>query len=161
MRAESARRVYSPRRGYGYPNVPALSRARSQDRVGGGGGGRAKASGSEDDQETGGGRVRIRNIEIPEHHFGDVSSSPAGAGRPSTAPAGGRRRTRRSRGRSSGRRSPSHPNYKDDVYLKSKVTLRYVGHPEKDQSLEVSSGLDLSLRNSTATAIQSVARFES
>ena len=132
MRAESARRVYSPRRGYGYPNVPALSRTRSQDRVG-----RAKASGSEDDQETGG-RARIRNIEIPEHHFGDVSSSPAGAGRPSTAPAGGRRRMRRSRGRSSGRRSPSHPNYKDDVYLKSKVTLRYVGHPEKDQSLEVS-----------------------
>ena len=124
MRAESARRVYSPRRGYGYPNVPALSRTRSQDRVGGGGG-RAKASGSEDDQETGGGRVRIRNIEIPEHHFGDVSpvaAMAAGAGRPSTAPAGGRRRMRRSRGRSSGRRSPSHPNYKDDVYLKSKVT---------------------------------------
>ena len=140
MRAESARRVYSPRRGYGYPNVPALNRTRSQDRFGG----RTKASGSEDDQETGGGRVRIRNIEIPEHHFGDVSSSPAGAGRPSTAPAGGRRRTRRSRGRSSGRRSPSHPNYKDDVYLKSKIRLRYVGHPEKEQSLEVSWQMPMS-----------------
>ena len=55
MRAESARRVYSPRRGYGYPNVPALSRARSQDRFS-----RAtKASGSEDDQEAAAGRVRV------------------------------------------------------------------------------------------------------
>ena len=138
MRAESARRVYSPRRGYGYPNVPALNRTRSQDRFVG----RTKASGSEDDQETGGGggRVRIRNIEIPERDFGDMSTSPvAAAGRPSTAPVGGRRRRSRGRRRrSSGRRSPSHPNYKDDVYLKSKVKLRYVGHPEKDQSPEVS-----------------------
>ena len=137
MRAESARRVYSPRRGYGYPNVPALNRTRSQDRFVG----RTKASGSEDDQETGGGggRVRIRNIEIPERDFGDMSTSPVAAGRPSTAPVGGRRRRSRGRRRrSSGRRSPSHPNYKDDVYLKSKVKLRYVGHPEKDQSLEVS-----------------------
>ena len=138
MRAESARRVYSPRRGYGYPNVPALNRTRSQDRFSS----RAatKASGSEDDQETGGGgRVRIRNIEIPERDFGDMSTSPVAAGRPSTAPIGGRRRRSRARRlRSSGRRSPSHPNYKDDVYLKSKVKLRYVGHPEKDQSLEVS-----------------------
>ena len=135
MRAESARRVYSPRRGYGYPNVPALNRTRSQDRFVG----RTKASGSEDDQETGGGRVRIRNIEIPERDFGDMSTSPVAAGRPSTAPIGGRRRRSRARRlRSSGRRSPSHPNYKDDVYLKSKVKLRYVGHPEKDQSLEVS-----------------------
>ena len=138
MRAESARRVYSPRRGYGYPNVPALNRTRSQDRFSS----RAatKASGSEDDQETGGGgRVRIRNIEIPERDFGDMSTSPVAAGRPSTAPIGGRRRRSRARRlRSSGRRSPSHPNYKDDVYLKSKIKLRYVGHLEKDDSLEVS-----------------------
>ena len=135
MRAESARRVYSPRRGYGYPNVPALNRTRSQDRFSSRTA--AKASGSEDDQETG--RVRIRNIEIPERDFGDISTSPIASGRPSTAPVGGRRRRSRGRRRqSSGRRSPSHPNYKDDVYLKSKIKLRYVGHPEQDQSLEAS-----------------------
>ena len=65
MRAESARRVYSPRRGYGYPNVPALNRARSQDRFS-----RAtKASGSEEDQDAApaaGGRVRVA---IQQHEF--------------------------------------------------------------------------------------------
>ncbi len=92
-------------------------------------------------------RKRIRNIEIPDREF--LYSSPElptyYAARPSTAPSGGRlrsksarpsRQSRRQRSRSRAR-SPSHPNYKEEIYLKSRIRLKYVGHPDPTGMREV------------------------
>ena len=96
----------------------------------------------------------IRNIEVPEREFdragrdsskspGRSSTSPTGISnggghllprnRPSTAPSSrsSRKSTRRKLPRQPRPRSPSHPNYKEDVYNLSTVVLRYVGHPDR------------------------------
>ncbi|XP_059090211.1 glutamate-rich protein 3-like [Tigriopus californicus] len=103
QRAHSAKRLNLTSR-YGYPKV-TNQRSKSADRP--------------PEQQS---HQPIRNIEIPETQF--VSSKdPSKKSRPFTAPP----RSRPKSNRRSRLRSQSHPNYKEDEYLKTKVVLQYVG----------------------------------
>lgn len=107
QRAHSAKRLNLTSR-YGYPKVTS-QRSKSADRP-------------PDLLQNDHGNQPIRNIEVPESQFAS-STEQSKKTRPFTAPPRSRPRSnRRSRPR-----SPSHPNYKEDEYLKTKVVLQYVG----------------------------------
>ena len=95
-------------------------------------------------------RQRVRNIEVPSSNLQGASSSLQGAGgqeeasgcRPTTAP------------QQSLHRSPTHPHYKEAEYHQTRLTLRYDG-PGEDQDTDLVGGYILNIyRVSTDISIQ-------
>ena len=73
-------------------------------------------------------RQRVRNIEVPSSNLqGPGGQDEAGGCRPTTAP------------QQSLHRSPTHPHYKEAEYHQTRLTLRYDG-PGEDQDTDLVSG---------------------
>ena len=90
----------------------------------------------------------MRNIEVPSSNLQGASSNLQGAGgqddaggcRPTTAP------------QQSLHRSPTHPHYKEAEYHQTRLTLRYDG-PGEDQDTDLVGGCRLTIYCSTASTL--------